>query len=56
MQSNVLLWVLYYVAFVPLALVRRPFDDPLNAKASAAPRWRSRSPGPQDPSAARRQF
>lgn len=55
-QSNVALWVLYYAAFVPLALLRRPFDDTLDPTAAQAPRWRPRPEGPRNAAAARRQF
>jgi hypothetical protein len=55
-QSNVLLWVLYYVVFVPLALVQRPFTDPL-ALRQRRPAWHPRAAGGENGvEAARRQF
>lgn len=52
-QSNVILTVLYFLVFLPLALVRRPFAEPFGGQAD---RWRERAPAPRDLPAARRQF
>ena len=53
-QSNVLLWLLYYVMVVPLALLRRPFDG---RRESSQPSWRERPASDADRLAtARRQF
>ena len=53
-QSNVLLGLLYYVVFVPLAVVVRLTGDPLERRHAG--RWRERRATPQDLEAARRQF
>jgi|SoiMethySBSTD1v2_1073268.scaffolds.fasta_scaffold5702480_1 hypothetical protein len=55
-QSNVILWLLYYVLFLPIALIQRPFSDPLGTQNTTAPHWRERSDGPQDTKAAGLQF
>jgi hypothetical protein len=55
-QSTVVLWVLYYVLFLPIALIQHPFTDPLGAREADPPRWRDRPEGPQDTRAARLQF
>ena len=55
-QSNVILWVLYYALFLPIALIQRPFSDPLGTQTTTAPHWRNRSDGPQDRRAAGLQF
>ena len=52
-QSNIILTVLYFLVFQPLALIRRPFSP---AFGSGSDRWREREPAPHDVSAARRQF
>jgi hypothetical protein len=52
-QSNILLTILYFVVFVPLALVRRPFTERFGGTGD---RWFERSPAPRDVTAARRQF
>jgi hypothetical protein len=54
-QSNVLLFVLYVVLFVPLALLRRPFGDPLGLRGPR-PGWRPRPKLDPSVEAARRQF
>jgi hypothetical protein len=51
-QSNVILTILYFLVLLPLALLRRPFANPL----AASPVWRERSPVPHDLDSARRQF
>lgn len=53
-QSNVLLWLLYYVVFVPLALCRRAFGNPLDT--GSAPAWRQRVESRSDLRSARQQF
>jgi hypothetical protein len=52
-QSNIILTVLYFLAFLPLALLRRPFAGPLGGRAD---QWRERPPAPRDIASARRQF
>ena len=52
-QSNALLWVLYFLLLVPLALIRRPFAGPLDG---GRPGWRVRPTDPPSLEAARRQF
>ena len=54
-QSNVLLWVLYYVVFCPVALVRRPFTDTLQLR-TGGPAWRERAATGTGLETARRQF
>ena len=55
-ESNVLLWILYYLVFVPLALVQRPFSDPL-ARRQHRPAWYPHATGSETGvEAARRQF
>ena len=54
-QSNVVLWLLYYVAFVPLALVRRLFADAVGTKGGGAA-WRERAEAPVDLRSSRRQY
>jgi hypothetical protein len=51
-QSNVILTILYFLVLLPLALLRRPFADPL----AASPVWRERSSASHDLDSARRQF
>ena len=51
-QSNIILTVLYFVVLVPLALLRRPFANPL----AGSPVWRERPSVPHDLVSARRQF
>jgi len=55
-QSNVVLWLLYYLLFLPIALLQRPFTEPLGPRTMGPPAWREREDGPQDETAARRQF
>jgi hypothetical protein len=52
-QSNIILTVLYFLVFLPLALVRRPFAAHLQAGAGS---WRERDATPHDLPSARRQF
>jgi len=52
-QSNVILTVLYFLVFLPLALLRRPFTPAFGAEDGA---WRERPPSPRDAASARRQF
>jgi hypothetical protein len=52
-QSNIILTLLYFLVFLPLALVRRPFADRLDAGHAT---WRERTPVSHDIDAARRQF
>jgi len=52
-QSNIILTILYFLVFLPLALVRRPFADPLDSGNRA---WRVREPSARDLPSARRQF
>jgi hypothetical protein len=54
-QSNVLLWVLYFIVLVPIAFARRPFDDTLGRQTDR-PAWQPRPPGPKGPEGARRQY
>ena len=51
-QSNVILLLLYVVVFVPLALLRRPFAEPIGHDHGL---WRERPPTPRDVASARRQ-
>lgn len=53
-QSNVLLWLVYFVMWVPLGAVRRLFADPL--RRHAPPAWHERPSVAADLQAARRQF
>ena len=52
-QSNIILTILYFLVFLPLALVRRPFAGKFGGHAD---HWLERQPGPHDLPAARRQF
>jgi len=52
-QSNVILTVLYFLVFVPLALLRRPFAAPLTKDPG---QWRERLPAPRDVVSTRQQF
>ena len=52
-QSNIILTVLYFLVFLPLALLRRPFADTFGGGADA---WIERQPAPRDLPAARRQY
>lgn len=52
-QSNIILTVLYFIVFLPLALIRRPFSPPFGSDADA---WRERQPVEHDVTSARRQF
>ncbi len=51
-QSIVVLTVLYYLMFVPLAWLRRPFGDPLR---DGSDRWRARPRAAHDLASSRRQ-
>jgi hypothetical protein len=51
-QSNAILTILYFLVLLPLALVRRPFANPL----AAPPTWHERPPISHDLISARRQF
>jgi hypothetical protein len=53
-QSEILLFLLYFLAFLPIALVRRPFSDPLGVKPPGG--WKPRRAGEVTLDAARRQF
>jgi len=53
LQSLVVLTILYYVLFVPLALLRRPFGVPLRRQGS---RWHARRPAAHDLTSLRRQY
>jgi hypothetical protein len=55
-QSHVLMWLLYWIAFVPIALIQRRTSDPLDLRRSDAPVWREREPLDADLPRARRQF
>jgi hypothetical protein len=52
-QSNVILTILYFLVFLPLALIRRPFAGPFGGDA---PGWLERPPAARDLPAARRQY
>ncbi len=52
-QSLAVLTLLYYLALVPLALMRRPFAAALGHDPGG---WRERTPVPRTIEAARRQF
>jgi hypothetical protein len=51
-QSNVILTILYFIVLLPLALLRRPFANPLAASRI----WHERPPADHDLAVARRQF
>jgi hypothetical protein len=51
-QSNVLLFILYFVLFVPIALVRRIGSKPFGSEAG----WQPHADAPSTLDAARRQF
>ena len=53
LQSNIILTALYFLVFVPLALLRRPFTEPLGKDPG---RWRERSPAARDIASTRRQY
>ena len=53
-QSEILLFLLYFLVFLPIAWVRRPFSDPLGVKQPGG--WKSRRAGAVDLDTARRQF
>lgn len=55
-QSHVLMWLLYWVAFVPIASIQRRTSDPLDLRRSDSPAWREREPLDADLPRARRQF
>ena len=52
-QSNIILAILYFVVFLPLALIRRPFGDLLGRDMTV---WRAREQAPRDLRSARQQF
>ena len=52
-QSNIILTILYFLIFLPLALLRRPFAPRFGGGADA---WLERQASPRDLTAARRQF
>jgi hypothetical protein len=51
-QSNVLLFILYFLVFLPIALVRRIGTPRFGSHAG----WQPHGPEPHDLDAARRQF
>ena len=50
------LFVLYFLVFLPIALVRAPFADPLGAKRPRPSAWRRRPASTPSIESARRQF
>lgn len=52
-QSNIILTILYFLVFLPLALLRRLFAGQFGGHADG---WLERQPAPRDLPAARRQF
>lgn len=55
-QSLVLMAILYWVAFVPLAWFQRRLSDPLDLRPGDPPAWRARDPLRVDLPSIRRQF
>ena len=55
-QSNVLLWLLYYGRFVPMALVRHVTGSRPFRAGQGRPAWEQRAARPADLPSARRQF
>ena len=55
-QSNVLLFILYFLVFLPIALLRAPFSDPVGIKRSRSTGWRRRPARKADLESAQRQF
>jgi hypothetical protein len=53
-QSNVILTLVYFLMVVPVALVRRPFSDPLGRRTE--PGWRDLPQQDGDLDSVRRQF
>jgi hypothetical protein len=53
-QSEILLFLLYFLMLVPIGLVRRLFADPLGRRS--APAWKAATDRPPDLEGARRQF
>jgi hypothetical protein len=53
-QSNVILTLVYFLMVVPVALVRRPFSDPLGRRTE--PGWRDLPQRDGDLDSVRRQF
>lgn len=55
-QSHILLFAFYYLAFVPAALVLRPFLRPFGQPKGPGSAWLAKRPLPTTIDAARRQF
>jgi hypothetical protein len=53
-QSHIILALLYVLIFVPLAMLRRPFGDPLGRRRRAG--WQPPASATTDVASARRQF